>query len=98
MAQLTAPEKNALRKAIRLLDNRENKGDPTYDALSADIAANLREMLIPTEKFNILVPEDFPFDLTVVHYETDAAGVKHLWVSAKEHKKEKKRARQQAEA
>lgn len=90
MAQMTAPEKNALRKAIRLLDNKQHKGDPTYDEQCAQIAAQIREMLLPTEQYNILVAEDCPVRLQVVHYEIDASGVRHLFCSWKKAEKEKK--------
>jgi hypothetical protein len=84
MADLTQRDKNALRKAIRLLEMRENRGDPTYDATCDEIAASLREMILPTEKFELHFPEELPLTGKVVYYETDGAGVKHLWLSVKE--------------
>lgn len=90
MAQMTAPEKNALRKAIRLLEMRENQGDPTYDATCDEIAAQMRAMLLPTEKFNVILPEDCPFTIKVVYYEIDG-DLKHLFCSYKPNKKKGKK-------
>lgn len=84
MAQLNTPEKNALRKAARLLDMRDNRGDETYDAQCEAIVAQIREMLLPTEKFVLHVPDDWAFKAKVSWYEIDSEGRKHLYLKIEE--------------
>lgn len=88
MATLTNQERNILRKAVRLLDMRENRGQPAYDSMVDNVLGGVREMLLPTEKFKIHVPEEYAFKLKVVWYEIDVEGVKHLHVQVIEPEEE----------
>lgn len=85
MAQLSNPERNTLRKCVRLLDMRENRGQQAYDQMVEATLAQLREMLQPTERFKLHVPEEYAFDLQVAWYETAPDGVKHLFLTVTEH-------------
>lgn len=84
MATLTSQEKNVLRKVVRLLDMRENRGQPAYDQTCESVAAGIREMLQPTERFKLHVPEEYAFELKVAWYEIGADGVKHLFLTVVE--------------
>lgn len=84
MATLTSQEKNYLRKAVRLLDLRENRGQPAYDHTCDLVLAGLREMLQPTEKYKLHLPEEYAFELSVAWYEIDANGIKHLYLTVTE--------------
>lgn len=81
MAVLTNQERNTIRKVIRLLDMRENAGQPAYDSIVDQALSHLREMMQPTEKYKLHVPEEWDIALNVAWYETDAAGVKHLYLT-----------------
>lgn len=80
MATLTNQERNALRKVVRLLDLRENRGQPAYDNAVQNALASVREMLQPTERYVLHVPEEYAFKLNVAWYETSPDGLKHLFL------------------
>lgn len=84
MAQLSNQERNALRKVVRLLDLRENRGQASYDQTCEAVAAQVREMILPTDRFVVHVPEEYAFKAKVAWYETDANGVKHLFLHIEE--------------
>lgn len=85
MATLTSQERNVLRKAVRLLDMRENRGDPNYNEVCEQVLAGVREILLPTERFKIHLPDEYAFDVKVAWYEIGADGVKHLYVKIVDH-------------
>lgn len=84
MAQINNQERNTLRKVIRLLDMRENRGQPTYDQTVQTVLGQVREMLVPTERFELHVPEEYAFTLQVAWYEIGSNGVKHLFLKVDE--------------
>lgn len=88
MAILTQQEKNALRRIVRLLDMRENRGAAVYEQVAQQAVTELREMLQPTEQFVLHVPDDYAFGLQVVWYETRADGKKHLYLKVLETQEE----------
>lgn len=80
MATLTNAERNTLRRAVRLLDMRENQGQEAYDQIADGCSAELREMMQPTEQYVLHVPEEFAFKAKVVWYEARPDGKKHLFL------------------
>lgn len=84
MAQINSKERNTLRKAVRLLDMRENAGQPGYDQQVERVAAGLREMLVPTEKFKLHLPEEYDFEAHVAFYEIAQDGTYHLFLTIEE--------------
>lgn len=79
MATLTNQERNTLRRVVRALDMRGNKGAATYDAVVETLLAEVREMLQPTEQFVLHLPDEYAFELNVVWYET-RGDKKHLFL------------------
>lgn len=80
MATLTNIERNTLRRVVRLLDMRDNRGHAAYDETCVQALAELREMLQPTEQYVLHIPEDYAFEAKVVWYETRSDGKKHLYL------------------
>ena len=80
MATLTNQERNVLRKAVRLLDMRENRGQASYDQTVQTVLSSLREMLQPTDRYVLHVPDDYAFELKVAWYEIGHDGSKHLYL------------------
>lgn len=80
MATLTNQERNTLRKTVRLLDMRENAGQASYDQTVQTVLSSLREMLQPTDKFVLHVPEVYAFEARVAWYEISSDGTKHLFL------------------
>jgi hypothetical protein len=80
MATLTNQERNVLRKVVRLLDLRGNQGIPAYEEAVTHTLSGVREMLQPTEKYALHVPDDYDFKLNVAWYETSPDGIKHLYL------------------
>lgn len=80
MATLTQQEKNTLRRVVRLLDMRENRGKEQYEHVAQGCLTELREMLLPTEQYVLHVPDEYAFELKVVWFETRSDGKKHLFL------------------